>query len=304
MTRRGIAWLIGGVLAVLLVVAGVSIWSSLQRPATPEEVALAYLDALAAGDPSAVDDLGVDVSAEAGAALHGATGLITDPEVRPAPDDRDPDDDAAVVEVAFRLGGEHRTADLELRRADGRWQLDAGALGRVSADSTIGATVEVGGSVLPLGEELRLLPAAYTVSASPSTLLEGETPLVVLPGTTVEATVDAVPRPAATVAAQEQLDALVKACTTAATAVPERCGIRIPWGTEFRAVTSIAYRVETPPALTLTGEAFAADGGVLVATVTGTGLDGTARTTTYRTESWALRGDVAFTPDGVELAPW
>ena len=78
----------------------------------------------------------------------------------------------------------------------------------------------------------------------------------------------------------------------------------IPWGTEFAGVTGIRYRVETLPVLTLDGDSFTATGGVLVATVSGTGQDGATRTETYRTENWAVRGDIAITDDEVDIDIW
>lgn len=105
--------------------------------------------------------------------------------------------------------------------------------------------------------------------------------------------------------AQDELDALLTACAeSTAAAPPEHCGIRIPWGTEFASVTGIRYRIETMPTLVLDGGAFVAQGGVLVATVTGTGQDGAARTETYRTEDWTVRGDAVVDADGVELNVW
>ncbi|WP_341956891.1 hypothetical protein [Microbacterium sp. LWH13-1.2] len=121
--------------------------------------------------------------------------------------------------------------------------------------------------------------------------------------------------PAATVApttdpqslAQQQLDEHLESCTAekvAGAAVPEGCGIRIPWGTEFAAVESVRFRIDRMPVLELTDDGFVADGGVLVATVSGTGQDGAARTETYRTESWSVRGDVALDGDRVDLDVW
>ena len=105
--------------------------------------------------------------------------------------------------------------------------------------------------------------------------------------------------------AQERLDDLLTACAeSTASTPPEHCGIRIPWGTEFRSVTSIRYRVETLPTVTLDGTSFTAEGGVLVATVSGTGNDGAPRTETYRTENWAVRGDATISDGGVELSVW
>ncbi|KQQ68676.1 hypothetical protein [Microbacterium sp. Leaf320] len=121
--------------------------------------------------------------------------------------------------------------------------------------------------------------------------------------------------PAATVAptadaqalAQQQLDEHLESCTAeeiTGGAVPEGCGIRIPWGTEFAAVASVRFRIERMPVLELTDDGFIADGGVLVATVSGTGQDGAARTETYRTESWSVRGNVAADGDRVDLDVW
>ena len=105
--------------------------------------------------------------------------------------------------------------------------------------------------------------------------------------------------------AQELLDEHLIECTareSTGTTVPEHCGIRIPWGTEFARADSIGFRIEQLPELSLTDDGFVADGGVLVATVTGTGLDGMPRTETYRTTAWSVRGDVAVTSGSVDLS--
>ncbi|WP_314427723.1 hypothetical protein [uncultured Microbacterium sp.] len=108
-------------------------------------------------------------------------------------------------------------------------------------------------------------------------------------------------------AAQVQLEELLEDCTAdpaLAGTMPEGCGIRIPWGTEFAAVEEVRFRIERMPVLTLTDAGFVADGGVLVATVTGTGQDGAPRTETYRTESWSLRGDATVSEDRIEIEIW
>lgn len=112
------------------------------------------------------------------------------------------------------------------------------------------------------------------------------------------------PAPAAD-RAQGELDALLTACAESTESVPpEHCGISIPWGTEFAAVSGIRYRVELLPHLELDGDSFTAEGGVLIATVTGTGQDGAPRTETYRTDDWAVRGDVTVSDDEVEIDIW
>lgn len=104
--------------------------------------------------------------------------------------------------------------------------------------------------------------------------------------------------------AQQSLEELLTACTAPAAETPASCGIEIPWAADFASVTGFGYRIEQEPVLTLTPPTFRADDGILVATVTGVGLDGTAKTLTYRTENWMLRGDVAVKRGGVVLNAW
>lgn len=135
--------------------------------------------------------------------------------------------------------------------------------------------------------------------------------LVLWPGGSAPPPAAPSPEPVATTPAppaeraQEELDDVLTACAeSTASTPPEHCGIRIPWGTEFAAVTGIRYRAEALPVLVLDGDSFTAGGGVLIATVTGTGLDGAPRTETYRTENWAVRGDVMIAGEEVELSVW
>lgn len=104
--------------------------------------------------------------------------------------------------------------------------------------------------------------------------------------------------------AQQQLDDHLEDCTRPADESPASCGIQIPWAADFTAVDGIRFRIEQPPVLTLTPPTFRADDGVLVATVTGVGLDGATKTLTYRTENWMLRGDVIVKRGGVVLTVW
>ncbi len=106
--------------------------------------------------------------------------------------------------------------------------------------------------------------------------------------------------------AQRALEQHLEECTAPLTdgVVPEGCGIRIPWGTEFAAVTTVTFRIERMPQLDTGDGTFVAEGGELVATVSGTGQDGSPRTETYRTDSWAVRGDVTVEGDEVDLTVW
>lgn len=295
-------WLVGAAAALALLIAGVWFWVASTRSSTPEEAALAYLHALESGDPERVAATGAAVPEPALEAFAAATALIQDAEVTHRADGGPPA--SASVDIGFHLEGEEHMARLTLESVDGRWVVDESGLGTVAADSAIGTHVAVGTASAAVGDALPLVPAAYAVGAAPTGLLAGESTVRVLPGENVAATVDARLRPEATTAAQEQLDAHLATCTEPADTAPAGCGIRIPWGTEFREVSEIRYRIERSPTVTLTPTAFVADGGILVATITGTGQDGSPRTTTYRTDSWSVRGDVAFSADGIELSVW
>ncbi|MCT1479484.1 hypothetical protein [Microbacterium sp. p3-SID336] len=292
-------WLVGIAAALLLTAGAAWLWFATTRD-TPEQAALAYLQALESGDPAAVAETGMEVPETALSAFSAATARIDEPEVTSVRDTAE----GATATVSFRLAGAVHEASLALRSVDGRWVVDGTSLGTLLATTSIGAAVAVGDTTVATGEPAPLLPAVYTVTAAPTALLSGEAEATVLPGDTATVQITAGLRDEATAAAQKQLEAHLATCTRPAPTPPEGCGIRIPWGTEFRAVTEFRYRIEQSPALTLAGTGFTADGGVLVATVTGTGQDGSARTATYRTDSWSLRGTVAFTADGLQLSAW
>lgn len=306
MSRR-VWWLVGGAAGlVLIAAAGVWIWQAGMRPATAEEAALDYLRALESGDPGRVEATGVLMPQSALDAFAAADAFVEDAAVTAVTsDDSAPVGGAsATAEVSFRLDGEKHTAQLTLSPVDGRWVVDDSGWGTVTATASAGSFVEIGDQSAPTGEETALLPATYMVTAAPASLLRGESSVSVLPGAAASLDIEVALRPEATVAAQKQLDDHIEACTAPRKTPPAGCGIRLPWGTEFRTVSEVRYRVEQVPAIALAADTFTAEGGVLVATVDGTGQDGAARTTTYRTASWSLRGTASFTATDVVLAPW
>lgn len=104
---------------------------------------------------------------------------------------------------------------------------------------------------------------------------------------------------------QSALDRRLAECAeSTGAAPPEHCGIRIPWGTDFAAVSDIRFHIEALPVVTVGGTTFTAAGGRLVATVSGTGQDGAARTETYRTDDWAVRGDLITDGGDVDVSVW
>ncbi|MFK0401750.1 hypothetical protein ACIQTT_05420 [Microbacterium sp. NPDC090225] len=296
-------WFVVVIVLVLLVAAGIVIWQSQSRADSAEDAAHAYLRALESGESSAVQGTGVEVSDEALQAFDGADSLVSEATVISV----DQTGSSATAHVSFVLGETEHEADLALVRSDGRWVPDGSGLAEVTVSTTVGSAVSIGDTVLEASDALSLIPAVYTVAAAPTAYLTGSIAVVALPGATDHVEVDASLRPEATEAAQERLDELLEACA-AETALPaDGCGIRIPWGTEFRTVDDAAFRIETMPTLVLTddGASFTATGGKLVATLTGTAHDGSApRTTTYRSENWAVRGDVAFSGDEMTLTVW
>lgn len=294
-------WLLGGAVVLLLAVAAGVWWWTATRAPDPDAAALAYVRALESGDPDAVAATGAEVPDAALRAFPAATALIEEAAVETV---RVRDDREATAEIAFRLDGQEHRGRLMLTLTDGRWVVGDSALGLVTPSTTVGESVAIGDAALPAGAETALLPGVYTVQAAPQKVLAGETMLTVLPDSDSAPSVDASLRPEATAIAQAELEAHLDACIAPAAEPPPGCGIRIPWGTEFRAVTEVRYRIEQAPTVTLTPTAFTADGGVLIATVTGTAQDGTARTTTYRTEMWSLRGDVSFRDDALVLSVW
>ena len=126
-------------------------------------------------------------------------------------------------------------------------------------------------------------------------LTSGDGPAGTGPAPSASASASPTPSADRTAAIQEQLDRYADACARPATAVPEHCGMVVPWAADLAQLSGIAFRIETYPVVVLSadGGGFDATGGVLVATATGTTRDGATGTFTYRTDEWALRGDVA-----------
>lgn len=283
--------------AVALVAAGGILWWMLGRAATPEQTAETYLRALSEGDAGGIRSLlaeepdGFDTIAEV---FEGADGYVdvASFEVR--------DDRSVRAEVVF--GDQPAVVGFTLAQTAAGWRVTGDFLATLTVSSTIGDAVRVGGVLVPTGDVL-LLPARYDVVAAPAGLVDGTTTVDVTNDEPVSAAVEASVSPAATAAAQQQLDAYLSACTRTATSVPDHCGLRVPWAADLARLDEIAFRVDTPPVLSLSADAgsFAATGGVIVATATGTTRDGAVGSFTYRAEDWALRGIVSFSGDTMTL---
>lgn len=293
--RRRVPWILGGSIVTVALIAAAIVWFLIPR-GSPEDQALAYLRALADGDVAAVAATGLDVPETAASAFADAGDRLSDGAVESSTTDGS----TATVVVSFELAGARHESTLTLSQRDGRWVPNAAsALG--SAQFTVPITIA--DTAMP-PDRASLLPAVYDVNAAPVEFLDGSATIEVLPGRTQEVEIDATLRPEAADAAQAQLDDYLETCTKPAAAAPSSCGIAIPWAADFSAVSEIRYRIEQAPVVSLTASAFQADGGVLVATVTGTAFDGSAKTLSYRSTDWSVRGDVTFTADDIVLSVW
>ncbi|MDR6865622.1 hypothetical protein J2Y69_000204 [Microbacterium resistens] len=293
--RRRVLLLVGAVTAAAIVTAGV--WWWLARPAPgPEETALGYFHALATGDPAAVRASGLEVDEAAATAYASAFGTVSDPTVT----DVDPHADTARVTVSFRLdGAEHRTIVAMIER-DGRWHASSPITGTLTVARPWGEAA-VGGTPIGAGP-LPLLPAVYEVRAAPMELVTGSAEAVVLPGEEADAALAPALTERAAAEAQARLEDRLRQCAEPASAVPEHCGMRVPWAADLATIDRVLFRIEKMPTVALDPPSFAATGGALVATVTGADHAGAPAAATYRTDSWGVRGDLRFDDDRLLLA--
>lgn len=309
MKRSAIIWLVAGAVVVAVVVAG-GAWWFLTRPPSAEDAARAYLGALADGDFPAVtgllaDPLPTEQADAIEAAFDGAEGYITEPRI----EQLDAGDAGTTsVRAQVDVAGESRALTFDLESSSGRWLVAGEYLATLRVETALGGapvgdSAWVGGALVPTGTDLAILPAVYGVESAPRVILEGSATAAVSNDEPTTIALEAALTPAATSAAQEQLDAYADECAAAADAVPAHCGLRVPWAADLRALESIAFRVDERPVVTLAedGTGFDATGGVIVATATGTTRSGDPGEFTYRADDWALRGSVRFEGDEMVL---
>lgn len=291
MQRRVIAGIVAGV-AVVAIGAGIAAWT-LTRPPSADDVADRYLRALSNGDFAAIAPL-LPESVDAGhleTAFAGATAHLTDYAVTLTGDG-----DAVSARADVRLGGADGVVVFGLARTDDGWTLAQDFLASLEVSTTLGDSVLVGDALAPADEPIALLPAVYPVSAAPAGILEGDIEVTATNDEPVTAALDPTLAPSATDIAQRRLDDYAAQCTAPAATIPERCGLRAPWAADLRTLDAVAFRVETLPSLRIAddGRSFAATGGAVVATVTGTTRAGSAASFTYRSEDWSMYGTVRF----------
>ncbi|SFS08711.1 hypothetical protein SAMN04487846_2420 [Microbacterium sp. cf046] len=294
MKRAATIGLAIGATAVVALGLGVAIWAS-TRPPSAVGIVQDYFAALEAGDADrAVASTAIQQQAadEAVAAYGGASDRVTDARVTSSSEQSD----SARVDATYSLAGDPHEVSLRLTHDEANGWRITDAVAVVTASATVGGDVGIGDAVVPAGGDVALLPGRYEFAALPPGLVSGTTTVDAEPGVDQSVTVAASLTAEATAAAQTQLDAYADECTEPATAVPEHCGIRVPWAADLATLTAVEFRIDERPTVELDGDAktFAATGGVLVATVTGTTRAGATASFTYRADDWALRGTVSF----------
>ena len=309
MKRAAVVGIAAGA-AVVLLAAGAATWLLL-RPVSAEEAARDYLTALADGDWDAIQRMRADRLADDGERIVkegflGASAYIRDPRIETL----DESGGQAAVSAVAEVGGESRDIVFTLARDGSGWVLEGeDHLASVTVHAAFdgGATlpaVRIGGALAPTGSPVALLPAVYDLRAAPESVLEGSAVVGVSSDAPQTVEIAASFSAEATTHVQERLDAYAESCAQPATAVPGNCGLIVPWQADLAELERIAFRIEQLPqvALSPTGSAFDATGGVIVATAHGTGRDGTAGAVTYRADDWALRGSIGYSGDEITLS--
>lgn len=301
MKRGQLIAVVAGATALVAVI-GVSAWVAL-APSGATAAAHDYLDALAAGDADAAVALlsceGTDPDA-----LRGAAAGIRESLSNPGVVHVSEDGNRAEAQIEYDLGDSRASATVDLTQSAAGWSVGCGGLGSLTITTSLGDAVAVGTQILPAGAPLSLLPGRYEATAAPVGILEGSGTATVGVGHSADLTVSARASAAAQGIAADEIRSYLDACAAVTDAVPPRCGIRIPWAADLAALEAIAFRVEAHPTLTLTDDlsSFAATGGVLVATATGTTYDGSTADVTYRTEDWSVRGGLTLTGNRLVLS--
>ena len=284
------------VAAAVVVGAAAAAWWML-RPPTMREAAEAYLHALETGDIDAIDTMMADLPltraerATIDGAFTGASGHITSAHI----DDIGPH---GGVRATARLGGSPVTVFFMIGDSGA---LTGDFLGSLTVQPSKGDAVRIGDATVTAGATVGLLPAVYPVAALPEDILHGSRSVPVTNDEPITAELDVTLAPGAAKAAERQLAAYEDRCAASADAVPENCGLRVPWADDLRTLDEITFHIDRRPQLALAddGTAFAATGGRITATARGQDGNGASATFSYRTDEWSLRGRMVF--DGPRL---
>lgn len=290
--RRIPAWAYGLLIAVLIAAGLGACWAASRSP-DARDVAEQYVAALRDGDVPALRRVtGASVEDPAILAFAQADGYLTDITL----DRVDTSGDTATAHATVTIADEEHRIESPMERSDGGWRI--GDPLTVTIEPSLGASVAIGRITVPAGEPIRLYPARYEVTSLPSDILEGSVSVTPLPGdepaavALEQAFVDN-----ARDLLQDRLAAHAEECAASTDAIPDACGIVVPWAADLREFRDVVFTIDRMPWAELDTEAmtFAATGGALTAAVTGIAHDGSEQTFTYHAEDWSLRGTMDFT---------
>ncbi|WP_261164577.1 condensin complex subunit 2 [Microbacterium sp. Marseille-Q6965] len=288
--RRRTALVLALVAITVVVIGAATAWWLTAGGSEPRATAQRFLDALVAGDAEALrvvtdaDDDALALFAQAREHASGAAlGAV------------ETDGDDALLRATVTLGGERAEVAVPMRRLGETWIVQSATA--LTVTPGLGDAFAIGDAAFSADEAPRLLPALYEVAPLPAEVLRGSAEVAILPGQeTAALDLDVAIADDATAVVQQHLAEHAADCAAATDAIPDACGIVVPWAADLRALERVAFTVERVPEVSLdtAAMAFEATGGALVAEVTGTAHDGTARTFSYRTDDWIMRGALAF----------
>ena len=267
MRRAGVIGIAAG--AAALIIGGAVVWWLVSRPLSAEASATRYLDALAAGDYGAVDDLRsepLEPAAEAvlAQAFEGASEYVRSPRIDELVEE---DDGHGARDRRARRRGAH--AHLRAVRGGRAGGCSPATTSAVSPSRRRSAT-RPGWAThsLPSPRRSCFSPRCTRSSSAPRGLLDGEGSATIAgrscrghAGRGTHARGDrALPRSRSMLYAET--------CAEPAVAVPPHCGLKVPWAADLATLSDLAFQIETLPTVRLSpdGTTFTATDGVIVAT--------------------------------------
>ncbi|MDZ8275526.1 hypothetical protein R2Q81_06115 [Microbacterium aquimaris] len=282
-----------GLLTVAAVIAAAWWLLAARGEPTARETAEDYLAALERGDVAQIEALRRDPLPEGAAEAFSGARSVTDARVEAIDTSRA---GRATVEASAAFGDTRRQIPFTvLSQGDGA-HVVIDDLGELTASTSPGDAVQVGGTSISDGASLPLLPARYPLAPLPAEVLTGADEVAISSQEIVEVMLDAALADDAVATVQSAIEAYADDCTARADAVPAACGFDVPWPADFDSVETITYRVDVYPTVQefSLGDAVYASDGVVVATVRGDPRGGGDGEQTYRTEDWSLRGTLSF----------
>jgi hypothetical protein len=213
--------------------------------------------------------------------------------------------DSAYASVTYVLDGRTYDATLDLSKDDGKWTIDKPLLSTIYMYSSTNTKASVNGTTVDFTDKgsIQAYPAVYDIGAPEGDLFEAEAQTFTA-GTGGKANYEGIelglkPTKALTDAVQKEVNAHLDECVASTDTNPEGCGLRIPTYLDFSSVSSVAYKVNTYPTVTVdeNGRYFESGEGDVGATVNGTKFDGSAGTVEYGSDDWGPSGKINIDKD-------